>query len=131
MPNIKETRRERHEESTRVSPPLKRLMITKSIRIREELVARMEEALWNHKFDGIPHGRQAEFFDSAVTHELDRLEGKCIEQAIDYLSDLYAELGKAGRVNSNELSEIDKAIDILKQILLKRAVDEAYKHATI
>jgi len=116
MPNIKETRRERHEESTRVSPPLKRLMITKSIRIREELVARMEEALWNHKFDGIPHGRQAEFFDSAVTHELDRLEGKSIEQAVAYLSDLYVERAKANRVNGNELQDIDKAIQILKEL---------------
>lgn len=103
------------EESVRISPPLKRIMITKSIRIREDLVARMEEALWNHKFDGIPHGRQAEFFDNAVTHELDRLEGKSLTSAIAYLADLYAELGKANRVNSSELIAIDKAIKILKQ----------------
>ena len=117
MPNIKETRRERHEESTRVSPPLKRLMITKSIRIREELVARLEAALWNHTFDGIPHGRQAEFFDSAVTHELDRLEGKTIPQALNYLCELYADLGRANRVDGKELATIDKAIQVLKQAL--------------
>jgi len=102
-------------ESTSVSPPLKRLMITKSIRIREELVTRMEQALWNDKFNSVPHGRQAEFFDSAVTHELERLEGKSICQAIGYLSELYAEVGKANRVSTNELMAIDRAIDILKQ----------------
>lgn len=93
----------------------KRTMITKSIRIREELVNRMKQALWNEKFNSVPHGRQAEFFDSAVTHELERLEGKSISQAIFYLSDLYAELGRADRVDGAKLTAIDKAIKILKQ----------------
>lgn len=99
----------------RISPPLKRLVITKSIRIREELVARMEEQLWNHKYDGIQHGKQAEFFDNAVSKELDRLEGKNVDVAIEELSNLFAEIGKSGRVDNNELNTIERTINILKE----------------
>ena len=98
----------------RVSPPLKRLMITKSIRIREELVARMEEQLWNHKYDGIQHGKQAEFFDNAVSRELDRLEGKNVDTAIEELSNLYAEIGKCGRISKEALSYLNETIAVLK-----------------
>jgi hypothetical protein len=103
-------------ESNRIAPPLKRVMMTKSIRVREALITRVEEALWNPKLGGIPHGRQVEFFDAAITHELDRIEGKGISQAIDYLSDLYAELGKAPRVSEAQLNAINEAINILRKL---------------
>lgn len=97
----------------RVSPPLKRIMITKSIRIREELVARMEEQLWNHKYDGIQHGKQAEFFENAVCKELDRLEGKNVDAAIEELAHIYLELAKADRIDKNQLQIIEQAQEIL------------------
>lgn len=108
----------------RVSPPLKRIMITKSIRIREELVARMEEQLWNHKFEGIPHGRQAEFFDRAVTKELERLEGKNIETALDELSNAYAELASCIRVTGKDLKAIEMTIAVLKDIVQSKEGEE-------
>lgn len=74
----------------------------------------MEEVLWNHKMNGIPHGKQMEFFDDAVTYELDRLEGKNIDVAINELATIYAEIGRSNKVDLEELQCIDKTISILK-----------------
>lgn len=95
-------------------PYKKRLMVTKSVRIPEDLLKRVEAFLWNDELQSIPHGRQVEFYTKAVTREVERLEGKNIDIAIEDLSNIYAEIGKCNKVDGSELSCINATIDILK-----------------
>jgi len=92
----------------------KRLMVTKSVRLPEDLLKRVEEQLWNEDMNQVPFGRQAEFYSTAVRKELERLEGKNIDIAIDELSQIYVELGKCNRIDSNGLVCINNTIAILK-----------------
>lgn len=92
----------------------KRLMVTKSVRIPEDLLKRVEAQLWNEDLEAVPHGRQVEFYTIAVQRELERLEGTNIDTAIDELSNLYAEIGRCTKVANSELGCINETIQILK-----------------
>ena len=96
-------------------PYKKRLMVTKSIRISEELLKRVEAQLWNEALESIPHGRQVEFYARAVVKELERLEGKKVDIAIDELSELYDEIGKCTRMSGSDLACVYETISILKE----------------
>lgn len=102
----------------------KRLMVTKSVRIPEDLLKRVEAQLWNEALESVPHGRQAEFYTIAVQKEVERLEGKNIDVAIDDLSSIYAEIGKSGRCDSIDLSSIATTIYILKEYKAFKLLEE-------
>ena len=96
-------------------PYKKRLMVTKSVRIPEDLLKRVEAQLWNKTLEAVPHGRQVEFYSRAVQRELEWLEGKNISIAIEALSDLYFEIGSCGRFNTTVLEHIHLTIEALKE----------------
>lgn len=95
-------------------PYKKRLMVTKSVRIPEDLLKRVEAQLWNEDLESVPHGRQVEFYSKAVQREVERLEGKNLDIAIDELSNLYTEIGKCNRVSKSDMNHINETIAVLK-----------------
>lgn len=97
-------------------PYKKRLMVTKSVRIPEDLLKRVEAQLWNEALESVPHGRQAEFYTIAVQKEVERLEGKNIETALNELSNAYAELASGLRVTGKDLKAIEMTIAVLKDV---------------
>lgn len=92
----------------------KRLMVTKSVRIPEDLLKRVEAQLWNETLEAVPHGRQAEFYTIAVQKEVERLEGNNVDAAIEELSNIYAEIGKCNRVSKSDINHINETIAVLK-----------------
>jgi len=102
-------------QETNVKQLSKNTRISKTVRLWSMVAVRMENHLWDDRIGGVPFGRLSEFFDNAVTHELDRLEGKNLDAAINELSYLYAEIGKCPRMSGSDLACIDEAISILKE----------------
>lgn len=109
-------------------PYKKRLMVTKSIRISEELLKRVEAQLWNEDLDAIPFGRNVEFYTKAVTKELERLEGKNIESALTELNHVYVELASCSKVSSKDLKAIETTLAVLRDV---KQAKEGEESATI
>jgi len=95
-------------------PYRRKLLITKSIRIAEDLLKRVEMVLWNEDMNEVPFGRQSEFYSKAVRREVERLEGKTVDIAIEDLSELYAEIGKCTRISQSDMNHINETIAVLR-----------------
>jgi hypothetical protein len=106
-------------------PYKKRLMVTKSIRISEELLKRVEAQLWNEALESIPHGRQVEFYARAVVNELERLEGKNIDAALTELNHVYVDLASCSKVSSKELTAIEVALAVLRDVKQTKEREES------
>lgn len=100
-------------------------MVTKSIRISEELLKRVEAQLWNEDLKSIPHGRQVEFYARAVVNELERLEGKNIDAALIELNHAYVELASCSRVTGKDLKAIETTLAVLRDVKQTKEREES------
>lgn len=106
-------------QETNVKQLSKNTRISKTVRLWSMVATRLENHLWDDRIGGVPFGRLSEFFDNAVTHELNRLEGKNVDVIITELSNFYKQS------NLPNLKCLDDTLELLKQYKQKQEEENA------